>query len=221
MTPQTPPIFFFHTAEDTAVPPQNSVQMFLACLKAGVPAELHVFQHGQHGVGSPLGIQPCRSGLNYAGSGCVKRVSDRTSSGCRSRSGHNEGHAHALGSISMLPESNDLPIGWSMVMRGNYSIPNTAGLIPGTYRIKIVNMGDVAPHPTTADAIRSSRRHDGRNRIRQRTANHRSGVKGANPIIPRRDSGGGRGRRSRGRGREIFHQADICCSFAWRQRVEQ
>jgi acetyl esterase/lipase len=51
VTPQTPPTFLFHTNEDTGVPPENSVQFYLALRKAGVPAELHVFQKGQHGVG--------------------------------------------------------------------------------------------------------------------------------------------------------------------------
>lgn len=47
----TPPTFLFHTAEDKAVPPENSVQYFLACQKNGVPAELHVFPKGRHGLG--------------------------------------------------------------------------------------------------------------------------------------------------------------------------
>ena len=54
VTPQTPPTFLFTTSEDTVVPPENSVQFYLACHKAGVPAELHVFQKGPHGVGLDL-----------------------------------------------------------------------------------------------------------------------------------------------------------------------
>ena len=51
VTKRTPPAFLFHTAADTAVPAENSIRFFQACLKAGVPAELHVFEHGKHGVG--------------------------------------------------------------------------------------------------------------------------------------------------------------------------
>jgi len=51
VTSRTPPTFLFHTSEDTAVPAENSVQFYLALKKAGVPAELHIFQKGQHGVG--------------------------------------------------------------------------------------------------------------------------------------------------------------------------
>lgn len=51
VTRDTPPTFLFHTDEDAAVPPENSVLYYLALRKAGVPAELHVFQRGPHGVG--------------------------------------------------------------------------------------------------------------------------------------------------------------------------
>jgi acetyl esterase/lipase len=51
VTPQTPPTFLFHTDEDTGVPPENSVLFYLALRKARVPAELHVYRKGRHGVG--------------------------------------------------------------------------------------------------------------------------------------------------------------------------
>ena len=51
VTARTPPTFLMHTNADTAVPPENSVLFYLALRKAGVPAELHVYQQGRHGVG--------------------------------------------------------------------------------------------------------------------------------------------------------------------------
>jgi len=51
VTDQTPPTFLFHTTEDKAVPPENSVQFYLALVRAGVPCELHIFEKGRHGVG--------------------------------------------------------------------------------------------------------------------------------------------------------------------------
>lgn len=47
----TPPTFIFQTNEDATVPAENAVYYFLALRKAGVPAELHVFERGPHGVG--------------------------------------------------------------------------------------------------------------------------------------------------------------------------
>ncbi len=51
VTPQTPPTFLFHTTTDATVPVENSVRFYLALRKAGVPAEMHIFQNGPHGVG--------------------------------------------------------------------------------------------------------------------------------------------------------------------------
>lgn len=51
VTSNTPPTFLFQTTEDTVVPAENSVHYYLALRKAGVPAEMHVFEKGAHGVG--------------------------------------------------------------------------------------------------------------------------------------------------------------------------
>jgi acetyl esterase/lipase len=49
-----PPTFLFSTSADKTVPAENSVAYYLALHKAGVPAELHIFQNGPHGVGLAL-----------------------------------------------------------------------------------------------------------------------------------------------------------------------
>ena len=51
VTAETPPTFIFQTDEDTAVPAENAVGFYLACRRSGVPAELHIYQPGRHGVG--------------------------------------------------------------------------------------------------------------------------------------------------------------------------
>ncbi len=56
VTADTPPTFIFQTSEDTAVPAENCVGFYLALHKAGVPAEMHIFQRGKHGVGLAKGV---------------------------------------------------------------------------------------------------------------------------------------------------------------------
>jgi acetyl esterase/lipase len=51
VTPETPPAFLFHTDDDPVVPVENSLAFYAALRKAHVPAELHVYAHGRHGVG--------------------------------------------------------------------------------------------------------------------------------------------------------------------------
>ena len=51
VTAETPPTFLFHTDADTGVPAENSVAFYLALRKAKVPAELHIYEPGPHGIG--------------------------------------------------------------------------------------------------------------------------------------------------------------------------
>jgi acetyl esterase/lipase len=47
----TPPTFLTHTKEDKGVPAANSVMFYEACKQNKVPAEIHLFDKGQHGLG--------------------------------------------------------------------------------------------------------------------------------------------------------------------------
>ncbi|HLK50144.1 MAG TPA: alpha/beta hydrolase [Bryobacteraceae bacterium] len=54
VTAATPPTFLFHTTADRTVPVENSVRFYLALRAANVPAEMHLFENGPHGVGLAL-----------------------------------------------------------------------------------------------------------------------------------------------------------------------
>ncbi|MCJ7776954.1 MAG: alpha/beta hydrolase [Sedimentisphaerales bacterium] len=51
VTPETPPTFLVHANDDVTVPPENSIYFYLALRKAKVPAEMHIYQRGDHGFG--------------------------------------------------------------------------------------------------------------------------------------------------------------------------
>lgn len=51
VTDQTPPCFLWHTTADTGVPPENSVVFYSALTAHKVPAELHIYEKGKHGLG--------------------------------------------------------------------------------------------------------------------------------------------------------------------------
>jgi acetyl esterase/lipase len=51
VTDKTPPTFIFHTDEDKGVVPENAILFYMALKKAKVPAELHIYEKGPHGVG--------------------------------------------------------------------------------------------------------------------------------------------------------------------------
>lgn len=50
VTPQTPPTFLWHTAEDKGVPPMNSILYAQALAENKVPFTIHVYPFGGHGL---------------------------------------------------------------------------------------------------------------------------------------------------------------------------
>jgi acetyl esterase/lipase len=51
VTPQSPPFFVWHTAEDPYVPAEHTYRFASALTASGVPHAVHVFAHGPHGLG--------------------------------------------------------------------------------------------------------------------------------------------------------------------------
>jgi acetyl esterase/lipase len=58
VTARTPPTFLVHGGTDTSVAPENSILFYSALRRAGVPAELHLYQEGPHGIGLKPGYGP-------------------------------------------------------------------------------------------------------------------------------------------------------------------
>ncbi len=55
----TPPVFLAHGGADIVSSPENSVVMYLALTRAGVPSELHVYAGATHDFGVRPSDQPC------------------------------------------------------------------------------------------------------------------------------------------------------------------
>jgi len=51
VTSKTPPSFLVHAGDDGAVPVENSIRYYQACIKNKVPAEMHLYPKGGHGFG--------------------------------------------------------------------------------------------------------------------------------------------------------------------------
>ncbi len=58
VTPLTPPAFICYARDDTVVSPQNEIRFYKALRNNGVPAELRVYKHGNHGfvIGPKKGV---------------------------------------------------------------------------------------------------------------------------------------------------------------------
>jgi len=55
VTPETPPTFLVHAADDRGVPPENSIVYFQALQKNKVPVEMHIYPQGGHGFSLGIG----------------------------------------------------------------------------------------------------------------------------------------------------------------------
>ena len=153
VTTETPPLFLFHTSEDTGVPAENSVSMYLACRKAGVPAELHVYQHGPHGVGLANEHPALSQWITTAGTWL--RQNGLLLGGTRQAIQGEvklNGEPMKFGTIAFQPRNANAPVAWAIVSKGKYNIPATAGTVPGICDVIVTSMGAVAPGPTTDDA---------------------------------------------------------------------
>jgi len=153
VTKDTPPVFLFHTSEDTGVPPENSLAFYAACHKAGVPAELHIYQQGPHGVGLANQHPALGTWIEVAGT-WMRQNSLLTNAKRQAVSGtiKVKGEPLKWGTVAFQPEDGHAPVGWTMVRNGQFSIAAQAGPVAGRCRIVVTDMGAVAPGPTADDA---------------------------------------------------------------------
>ncbi len=154
VTDQTPPTFLFHTGEDKGVPVQNSLVYYQALVEHGVPAELHVYQNGPHGVGLAPGdpvlstwterLTAWLKGGGFLATGERAEVRGRVSV---------DGQPLRWGTITLLPRDNDLlPSAFAMVARGEFALAKSNGPVVGDYTVVVYDLGGVVAEPTIDDA---------------------------------------------------------------------
>lgn len=154
VTKETPPCFLFHTGEDAAVPVENSLAFYRALTKAGVPAELHVYQYGPHGVGLAPGAPDLAGWKDRLAdwmktSGFLADVTRAEVSGTVTVNGQ----PLRWGQITFIPvDSNNKPAAFAMISQGKYQIPAARGVVVGENRVEIHDLGSVEPRPTVEEA---------------------------------------------------------------------
>lgn len=154
VTSETSPTFLFHTAEDSTVPVQNSLDFFMALQKAGVPSELHVYQAGPHGVGlSPA--DPAIFGWKNRlfdwmhASGFLtsaKRVAVQGTVSIDSK-------PLRWGMVAFIPADKSQPRAWGIVNHGKFDLHGLRGAVLGKNRVEIYDFGQVEPYPTQEDLL--------------------------------------------------------------------
>lgn len=150
VTKETPPIFLFHTGEDTGVPPENSVAFYLACRKAGVPVEMHIYRYGPHGIGLSPGDPVTFTWKDrladwLRASGLLADVQRAGVEGMVSV----DGAPLKWGVVTFEPADSPFkPIAFAMVRNGRFNVSETVGPAIGTCNVRITGLGDIVPQPT-------------------------------------------------------------------------
>lgn len=155
VTKDTPPAFLFHTSEDRGVPAENSIAYYSALLKNGVPAELHIYQWGPHGVGMAPG-EPAVESWTEQLHGWLRQSGILSATRRAHVSGMVtvDGKQMRWGTIAFVPKDSNAPVGWSMISSGKYDIPVKRGAAIGECTVEIRTLGSVEPRPTIENVKR-------------------------------------------------------------------
>ena len=165
VNPHTPPTFLVHSHEDSIVPASQSTLFYDALLRAGVPAELHVFGHGGHGMGLGQG-DPDFGGwpnllLNWLRRRGLLTAKARVPvSGRVTRDGHPMGRAW----VTLLPDDANAPPAQARTTKGEdgrFAIAAADGVVPGPHRVVVTHLSQQFPHTNTgAYTVPDARRYD-------------------------------------------------------------
>lgn len=150
VSPHTPPTFIFQTDEDTVVPAENAVQFYLALRKHKVPAEMHIYQRGPHGVGLQLG-DPVLSTWSLhlrdwlRNNGWMNPVKRAAVEGTVTVNGIPAN----WGAVVFTPEDPLAPVASARLMNGKFQLPARDGAVPGVNKLKVTfsvaNVSTVKP----------------------------------------------------------------------------
>ena len=150
----TPPTFLVHTHEDEIVSAEQSVIFYNALLEHRVPAELHIFQYGEHGLG--LATSEPVTGIWFdLLKRWLKRSGFLTDAKRIAISGQIPLAKYpALAWVTFWPEDATHPAGRVRLMQdacGKIELPASRGLVPGVYQVEIQHGTNKWPHDAEGD----------------------------------------------------------------------
>jgi len=153
VTAETPPAFVFHTAEDTGVPPQNAVAYYQALLEHKIPAELHIYENGPHGVGLAAGDPVLSTWTERLAdwlkqSGFLAATQRVAVNGTVSVDGKPVG----IGAVVFVPEHKLQPSSFALVIGGKYALTAASGPAEGRQTVYAYDLGGMGPRPTISEA---------------------------------------------------------------------
>ncbi|HEY2572635.1 MAG TPA: alpha/beta hydrolase [Verrucomicrobiaceae bacterium] len=153
VTARTPTTFIFQTDEDTTVPAENAVGFYLALRKNKVPAEMHIYQRGPHGVGLMHG-DPVLGSWRFhladwlRGNGFLGATKRGSVEGTVTINGK----PVSWGSVTFLPEDSRAPAMTARVRNGKFELPSADGPPLGIHRLKVMYSSADVPSISSTEA---------------------------------------------------------------------
>ena len=163
VTARTPPIFIFHTDDDTVVPAENPVAFYLACRRHGVPAEMHIYKPGPHGVGLAVGDPVLGTWGGHLrdwlrNQGFLRPAARAVVSGKL----RVNGTPVSWGSIIFTPADAAAPVACARVMRGQFKLDERSGPVVGPVTLSVnYSAADVPGLETDDGTVRTSEQKPG------------------------------------------------------------
>ena len=156
VTDKTPPIFIFQTDEDTAVPAENAVNFYLACRKHKVPAELHIYKPGPHGVGlmqgdPVLGTWPQHLAAWLRNQGFFSTAKRVAITGKVTINGQ----PVSWGAVAFENADTNAPRPTARVMKGNFKLDAANGAVAGKHKLHVTYSAADVPGLDTPDGTAS------------------------------------------------------------------
>lgn len=153
VTSQTPPAFVVTTHEDTVVPANQSTLLYDALLAAGVDAEMHIFNDGEHGLGLMPGDPDCAAWTELFAR-WLRRRGFLTNATRIEVSGTLliDGMAPGMAWITFVPEDETRPIARFRINRaseGRFLVPVAKGPTVGWHEMRIYHVSDQFPYTRT------------------------------------------------------------------------
>jgi acetyl esterase/lipase len=153
VTDRTPPTFIFQTDEDSGVPAENAVSFYLALRKHKIPAEMHIYQHGPHGVGLMQGDPILGTWGGHLHDWL--RVNGFLSTAKRAAITGTvtiNGKPVSWGGVTFSPVNPSDPQVTARVMGGKFKLDAKSGAVLGKNGLKVVYSAADVPTLTASDA---------------------------------------------------------------------
>ncbi len=153
VTDRTPTTFIFQTDEDSAVPAENAVGFYLALRRHHVPAEMHIYQRGPHGVGLMHGDPVLGTWrLHLADWLRAAGFLGATKRGAVEGTVTVNGQPVSWGSVTFHPEDSRAPAMTARVMRGKFKLEAAGGPPVGAHHLTVCFSSADVPSLTVEEA---------------------------------------------------------------------